>query len=140
MTAAILTRHPGTRCKPTLRRRLLARLHARRQHRQVEAARDDAWVVRIAPHGTVPPLAEARARVASIKAATDAFNVPPAAVQPDRDVPGLEHLQRAWADSTGTFTAIAQDPPVLRAHESVSLTRAQLAGGLAAQQAKEWGP
>lgn len=132
MTATILSkRHPGTRCKPKpppWHRRALASLRAFRQRRAVEDARDDAYVARIEVHHDVRPflrgLARVQAQLAALDAAqvyvachpeqgpavtpADAFNQPPAAVLPDEDVPGLEHLQRTWDDDTGTFTAQAR--------------------------------
>jgi hypothetical protein len=105
MTAAILAPHPGTRCKPRPHRRLLARLRTRRQRRQVEDARDDAYVVRIEAHA-VPPMAQAQAAVtATIAAVTDAFNVPPAAVLPDEITAADDHLRPdQYGDDTHAFS------------------------------------
>lgn len=121
MTAAILAAHPGRHRRPPLHRRIAASLRTFRQRRAVEEARDDAYLVRIEPHAP-PPLVVAQARVAALYGAlhpdqgppvltvTDGFNQPPAAVQPDRDVPGMEHLRRPWDDwPTGTFAAQARE-------------------------------
>lgn len=97
----------GRHCRPPWYQRALTRLRTIRQGRRVEDARDDAYVVRIEAHA-VPPLVQAMVRVASYRAVTDGFGQPPAAVLPDEDVPGLEHLQRAWDDDTGTFPAQAR--------------------------------
>lgn len=93
-------------------RRILGRVLARRQRRQVEDARDDAYVVRIAAHA-IPPQAKAQAAVAALYGVLHHehggyASTPPAAVLPDEDVPGLEHLQRAWTEETGTFRALAK--------------------------------
>ena len=97
---------PGRHRQPPLYRRLYARWQQHRQHRAIEAARDDAYVVRIAPHGTIPPIARARAAVASLRAVTDAFGLPPAAVLPDVDVTGLEHLRKpVYEFPTDTWAA-----------------------------------
>ena len=55
----------------------------------------------------------------------------------------VPHLRRGqYKDGTGTFAAIAAAPapPALRAHESISLSRADMAAGLAAQHVEEWRP
>jgi len=98
--------------RPRLHRRILGRLLARRQRRQVEEARGVAYVVRIAAHA-IPPQAKAQAALTALYGVLhhehggDA-SAPPAAVLPDEDVPGLEHLQRAWSEETGTFRALAE--------------------------------
>jgi hypothetical protein len=119
--ASFTAPHPGTRCKPKpppWHRRALARARRRPQwpgwllnrawHRQatpyLEEVHHDAFMVRVEPHGPNPYFVAA-STVASIKAVTDAFNQPPAAVQPDRDVPGMEHLASGqYGDDTHAFS------------------------------------
>lgn len=52
---------------------------------------------------------------------------------------GLQKSHR-YKDATGSFEALTADPPALHAHESIAMTQAAMAEGLAEQQAKEWGP
>ena len=96
---------PGRHRRAPLHQRLLASWRAARQRRHVEAARDDAYVVRIEAHAP-SPRARAWATVASLRAITDAFGMPPAAVLPDVDIAGLDHLRKPdWKYATDTFAA-----------------------------------
>lgn len=95
----------GRHRRPSLHRRVLASLRAIRRRRAVEEARDDAYAAdlhefnadRYIPAPPPPP-------------PVVAAGPPPAAVQPDRDVPGMEHLASGqYGDwGTGQFKAIAR--------------------------------
>lgn len=116
MTA--LGAHVARHRRQSLNRRVLARISAardaRRQRRTgviLDDVRHDAFMVRVEPHA-VPPTAKAQAALTAL------YNVlhhehgfivpplsqPPAAVQPDEDVPGLEHLTGGqYSDDTLAF-------------------------------------
>ena len=109
MTALGLTApHPGQRCKPPWYQRALTRLRTHRQRRAVEDARDQAYVVKIEAHA-VPPLTQAQVRMTALFGALHhehaGFGQPPAAVLPDAEIPGLEHLDEGqYSDDTHAFS------------------------------------
>ncbi|MCW2898850.1 MAG: hypothetical protein JWO67_1115 [Streptosporangiaceae bacterium] len=117
MTALPALAPRGRHRRPPLHRRILASLRTFRQRRAVEEARDNAYLVRIEAHA-IPPQALAQATLAALHGVlhhehggtvTDGFNMPPAAVLPDEDVPGLGHLARPdWEFPTGTWPAYVE--------------------------------
>jgi hypothetical protein len=112
---------------------LLARLNALRPENPTDE--DELWVDGLTVRKTYGPPAPARRpqalTVARVRTAALIRAIPLDAV------PWLQK-GHGYNDTTGAFEALTAPP--LHAHESASITQADLAAGLAAQHAKEWGP
>lgn len=94
----ILAPHTGRRRKPSLRRRLTARWHARRTRKAIEAARDEAYAERIKPRKP-SQLATMQIKADVLTAVASAATGPlPAAMA---DVDG----DRPWEFPTGQWPA-----------------------------------